>query len=123
MEREQEPVARQVDLPVAGDQLNARPSLAGAPVEVEDVLNSHPKVKAAGVAGIPDPDHGQMVVGLIIPASQGDMPSGEELAAYTSERLADRKVPGKWIFVDRLPLTPMAKIDRKALAEMALGEK
>lgn len=82
-------------------------------------MEAHPKVRACGVAGIPDGKHGQAVMALIVPREKMDPPGMEELAAFANERLAERKVPLRWAFVDEIPLTPMAKIDRKALGAMA----
>ncbi len=93
-----------------------------APVEIEDVLNSHPKVKASGAAGVPDGDHGQAVTAFIVPVDMDDPSTVEELEAFTRKLLADRKVPSRWRLVGSIPLTPMAKIDRKALARMAEGK-
>ncbi len=93
-----------------------------APVEVEDVLDAHPKVRASGATGVPDGDHGQAVMALVVPASPDDPPTVEELEEFTRERLSDRKVPRRWRFVDHIPLTPMDKIDRKALAQLAAEE-
>jgi len=42
-----------------------------------------------------------------------------EVAAFAEERLAERKVPRRWALADEISLTPMAKIDRKALAAIA----
>jgi acyl-coenzyme A synthetase/AMP-(fatty) acid ligase len=72
-----------------------------------------------GAVGIPDGAHGQAVLALIVPREKEDPPNMEELAAFAEERLAERKVPRRWALVDEIPLTPMAKIDRKALAAMA----
>lgn len=92
-----------------------------APGEVEDVINSHPKVRASGVTGVADGVHGQAVAALVVPVSADDPPTPEELDAFVRQRLADRKVPAKWVFVESIPLTPMSKIDRKALALLAGG--
>lgn len=90
-----------------------------SPVEVEDFLNSHPKVKISGVVGIPDEKMGQAVMALVVPRSAQNPPSEQELTEYAQASLADRKVPGRWALVKEMPLTPMSKIDRKALAKVA----
>ena len=90
-----------------------------APAEVEETMEAHPMVRACGVVGVADGKHGQAVMALIVPQNEGDRPSVEEMTAFAKERLAERKVPLRWAFVDEIPLTPMAKIDRKALDAMA----
>jgi non-ribosomal peptide synthetase component E (peptide arylation enzyme) len=44
-------------------------------------------------------------------------PTLERLRAYGAERLARYKLPEDLTFLDALPLTPMDKVDRRALAQ------
>ena len=90
-----------------------------APAEVESAMESHPKVKACGVTGIPDGMHGEAVLAFIVPTSTDEPPNEKELASFAQDNLAVRKVPQRWVIVDDIPLTPMAKIDRKALKQMS----
>ncbi len=87
-----------------------------APGEVEDVLNAHPDVELSGVVGSPDPRLGAIVHAFIqLKPDLSNPPSTDDLAAFTSERLAAYKVPDRWTFVDDLPKNEVGKIDRHAL--------
>lgn len=94
-----------------------------APAQVEDVINAHPQVKQSGVTGLPDERFGQKVTALIAPQDAADPPDFQELQAWIGQKLADRKVPEVWFLVDQIPLTKMAKIDRQALAALALEKE
>ncbi|CAN5812306.1 acyl-CoA synthetase [soil metagenome] len=88
------------------------------PVEVEQVLNTHPQVAQAAVTGCSAPVIGEIGVALVVPADPGAPPSLADLRAYVSAHLADYKAPDDVVLVDQLPLTPMLKLDRRALREL-----
>ncbi len=91
------------------------------PVEVENVLTSHPQVAMAAGIGVPDPVLGEVGRYYIVP--QGDVaPSPDELNAYCMERLADYKVPREYVFAKALPLTPVGKIQKAVLSQAVSGE-
>jgi acyl-CoA synthetase (AMP-forming)/AMP-acid ligase II len=86
------------------------------PVEVENLLNKHPKVAMAAGIGIPDPVMGEVGRYYII-SSPGQAASEEELKAYCSQHLADYKVPKQIVFCASLPLTPVGKVMKAKLRE------
>jgi acyl-CoA synthetase (AMP-forming)/AMP-acid ligase II len=88
------------------------------PAEVEAVLGSHPGVAGAAVVGGPDPVLGEIGVAFVVPAP-GAVPTLEELRAWCSARLADYKSPDRLRPMAELPLTPMGKVDKRALSELA----
>ncbi len=82
------------------------------PIEVEEVLRTHPAVSDAGVVGVPDPDLGERV-GAVVVASEPV--TAEELLRHCASHLATYKVPEYLEFADELPVTAMGKPDRPGL--------
>ena len=83
------------------------------PRDVEEALLEHPAVAAAGVVGRPDELHGEEVVAFVELAS--DDVSGDDLVAFCKERIGGYKYPREVHVLPSLPLTPVGKLDRKAL--------
>jgi acyl-CoA synthetase (AMP-forming)/AMP-acid ligase II len=91
------------------------------PAEVEATLTEHPAIARAAVVGAPDPDLGEIGVAFVV-AEQGaphDTLDRDSLRAWCRERIADYKAPDRVVVTDHLPLTPMEKIDKRALGERA----
>lgn len=86
--------------------------------EVEEVLYSHPRVKAAGVIGVPDPAVGARIKAAVVlqPEARGQV-SEEEIRRYCEERLAPYKVPRLIEFRGELPKTDVGKVSRRELRE------
>jgi long-chain acyl-CoA synthetase len=89
------------------------------PGEVEDVLRSCPGVLEAAVVGVPDDDHGEEVVALIVPAQEGALDS-EAVKAFARERLAAYKYPRHIVLVKDLPRGPTGKISKREIDRAAL---
>ncbi len=86
------------------------------PVEVEDVLRSHPDVQEAGVAGVTSPRTGETVVAWIVP-EPGRTPDPAALAAHCAHGLARYKCPTRYEIVADLPRNPAGKLLRRALPD------
>lgn len=91
------------------------------PREVEEVLDSHQDVFAAGVVGEQDDMRGESVVAFV-EAEQGKSPDPEALRVWCRERLAGYKVPRRVVVIDALPRNPTGKVMRRALAERVKAE-
>ncbi|MBN1256028.1 MAG: long-chain-fatty-acid--CoA ligase [Deltaproteobacteria bacterium] len=87
-----------------------------SPEEVEEVLNSHPKIEESVVIGIPDPEFGEQPVSYVV-LKEGETASTEEIIEFCRERLAPFKRPRNVMFIDSLPRNPLGKILRKKLRE------
>jgi long-chain acyl-CoA synthetase len=87
------------------------------PRDVEDALMEHPAVAMAGVVGRPDPQRGEEVVAFVA-LRPGQRATGEELVAFTRDRLAAYKYPREVRILPSFPLTLVGKADRKALRAM-----
>jgi fatty-acyl-CoA synthase len=84
------------------------------PREVEDALASHPAVAQAAVFGTPDAKWGEAVKAVVV-LRPGQQASADELTALVRERKGALHAPKQVVFVSQLPLTPLGKIDKKAL--------
>jgi long-chain acyl-CoA synthetase len=89
------------------------------PREVEDVLCSCPGVREAAVVGVPDDEHGEEVVALVVPAQQGAL-DPEAVKAFARERLAAYKYPRHVVVVTELPRGPTGKIAKREIDRTAL---
>jgi long-chain acyl-CoA synthetase len=85
------------------------------PRDVEDALLEHPGVAAAGVVGRPDERRGEEVVAFVSLNARCDDVSADELVAWARERIGGYRYPREVHIIDSVPLTPVGKLDRKAL--------
>ncbi|MGE2736306.1 class I adenylate-forming enzyme family protein [Mycolicibacterium vaccae] len=83
-----------------------------SPVEVEEVLTTHPAVTEAGVAGVPDDRWGEAVAAWVVVQCPVDI---DDLLAHCRERLAPFKCPKRITTVEHLPRNAMGKIQRNRL--------
>ncbi|MEA2516331.1 MAG: long-chain acyl-CoA synthetase [Actinomycetota bacterium] len=82
------------------------------PLEVENVLVTHPSVSEALVYGVTHEEWGQEGRALVVPAPNQPL-DGEMLRAWARERLAGFKCPHLIEIVDDLPRTPTGKVHRR----------
>lgn len=89
-----------------------------APLEVEEVLLSHPAVEQAYVVGIPDPRKEEILVAVVV-AKPGRAADPAALRALCRDALAAYKVPQEIHVMRRedLPLTSTGKVQKFRLAE------
>jgi len=89
--------------------------------ELEEELLRHPDVVEAAVFGLPDDDLGEIVCAALVLAPAAERPPKlKEVTAFLRERgLARFKHPDRLWIVDRLPLTGVGKVDKRALADAA----
>lgn len=93
------------------------------PRAVEDVLNEHPSVLEAGVAGIPHPEKdGQEALKAWVVVKPGETLTAEDLIGFASEKLARYEVPTRIEFVTQLPRSTVGKILRRELVQQELSE-
>jgi acyl-CoA synthetase (AMP-forming)/AMP-acid ligase II len=84
------------------------------PAELEAVLVSHPKVKDAGVIGVPMDDGGESPKACVVAE---DGLEADELMAYVAERVAPYKRVREIEFVEEVPKSASGKILRRVLRE------
>jgi acyl-CoA synthetase (AMP-forming)/AMP-acid ligase II len=85
------------------------------PLEVENVLVTHPAVAAAGVVGVPDQRLGEIVAAFVVPMDPECSPHADELRLFARSVLAGYKVPQYIYFVPELPLNSAGKVVRTML--------
>ena len=68
--------------------------------------------------GRPDPLMGEVGVAVVVPRDAAAALSLDDLRTFGAATLARHKLPEDLLVVDSLPLTPMEKLDRRALAAM-----
>jgi 2-furoate---CoA ligase len=84
------------------------------PEEVENVLARSPLVRRVAVAGLPEARLGAKVVAFVEPA--GPEASADALEAFcTQSSLARFKRPRAYVFVERIPQSPVGKVLRREL--------
>jgi acyl-CoA synthetase (AMP-forming)/AMP-acid ligase II len=105
------------------------------PVQVEEVLGSHPGVQDSVVVGLPDDHWGAKVVAYVVrrdaPATVDGVPAGDgavtadELDRHclASPALSDFMRPRAYAFVDSVPVTATGKKIHYRLAEQAVGDR
>ncbi|MCI3946712.1 long-chain fatty acid--CoA ligase [Pseudomonas syringae] len=87
------------------------------PNEIEDVVMAHPKVASCACIGVPDERSGEAVKLFVVPRDSGV--SVEELKTFCKENFTAYKVPKQIVLRDSLPMTPVGKILRRALRDLA----
>lgn len=90
------------------------------PVEVETALRSHPDVRDCIVAGIPDPQRGEIVAALVV--VNGGSATAEDLQQHVRTISAPYKYPRFVHFVDELPRTTTGKPARGTARELLAAE-
>jgi acetyl-CoA synthetase len=102
------------------DTLNVAGKRLG-PAEVESVLASHPAVSESAAVGVPDPVKGEAIWCVVV-RKPGAAVTADELTALVGEHLGRSFAPSRVVFADELPKTRSAKIVRRAVRAVALGE-
>ena len=87
-----------------------------APAELEDVLIEHPHVHEVAVVGIEDPQWGQAIVAVVVPAAGVD-PDPNELREYVRKFLRGSRTPDRVVFRDELPTNATGKLLRRELID------
>ena len=95
------------------------------PRELEDVISAHPSVAMVQVIGVPDERWGESVKAVVV-LKPGVAPSDElayELKNKVKEAKGSVQTPKSVDFVDKIPLSPLGKPDKKALRAQYWGDQ
>ena len=92
-------------------------------VEVENVIQTHPKVVSAALVAMPDEVMGERACVFTVLSDKEDEITLEELGSFIKGKgLSAYKIPERIEFIESMPLVSDAKIDKKVLKSM-LEEK
>jgi acyl-CoA synthetase (AMP-forming)/AMP-acid ligase II len=86
------------------------------PHEVEEILESHPKVEHACVIGVPDETWGSTVRAIIVPY-EGEQLTQGEIIEWCRDKMTGFKRPKTVVFAEELPLSPVGKVMRAQVKE------
>jgi len=105
-----------VELVGRSKELITRGGTKVSPLELDELLASHPAVAAALTVGIPDPVMGERIHVLIVPREHQKLEEAA-LRRWVSERVEKFKLPDVYHFSSSLPTGRTGKVDRGALRE------
>jgi long-chain acyl-CoA synthetase len=85
------------------------------PVEIEEIIQKHPKVHDIAVIGTPDKRLGELVTAIIEP-KPGEVLTEEEMTSFCERNLPRYKRPRRIIFA-QVPRSPTGKVEKPKLRE------
>lgn len=91
------------------------------PVEIENYLYRHPKIRDVQVVGVPDDHYGEVLAAWIIPKKDETL-TEEEVKQFCKDHIAHYKVPKYYRFVEEYPMTITGKIQKFKIVEMMKEE-
>jgi o-succinylbenzoate---CoA ligase len=91
------------------------------PAEVEAALGGCPGVREAAVVGRPDPEWGEVVTAVVVPADPSAPPLLADVRAHVRARLPGYAAPAALVLVPEIAMLPSGKPDRAALRAMTAG--
>lgn len=87
------------------------------PVEIENLLLTHPKVAAAAIVRMPDPIMGEKGCACIVHQPGQKFTFDEMTSFLRAKKIAPYKLPERLEVMDSLPLVGGQKVDKKALEQ------
>ena len=91
------------------------------PVEIENYLYRHPKIRDVQIIGVPDERYGEVLAAWIIPKNPDSL-TEEEVRHFCQEHIAHYKVPTYYRFVSEYPMTITGKIQKYKMVELMKAE-
>jgi len=92
-----------------------------SPVEIENVLFSHPRIANVAVVGMPDRRLGERVCAFVV-LTRGESLELDEVQRWMAQAgVTKTKWPQRVEVVTELPITPSGKVKKFRLREMLVG--
>ena len=88
--------------------------------DIEAAITRHPRVRKAAVLLREDVPGQKYLAAYIVPV-EAESIDAAQLRGFLEERLPEYMLPPAFVFLESLPLTPNAKLDRKALPAPVLA--
>ena len=88
-----------------------------APLEIDNLLLRHPKIREAAAVGVPDRIYGEEVIAYVAVKS-GESLSEADVKSWCADELPAFKAPKRILFMDDLPKSDRGKVRRDDLREM-----
>ena len=86
------------------------------PVEIENYLYRHPKIRDVQVVGVPDKKFGEVLAAWIIPKKDSHL-TEQDIRDFCRDHIAHYKVPTYMKFVEEFPMTVTGKIQKFKIVE------
>ncbi|XP_045770492.1 luciferin 4-monooxygenase-like [Maniola jurtina] len=93
------------------------------PLEVEELISTHPGVKEVCVVGINDPLEGQKAVACIVRNEECHVTAQDIKDLVASKLSKNKELRGGVVFLDHLPLTSSGKLARSKVLQLVTGMK
>ncbi|SFR05729.1 Acyl-CoA synthetase (AMP-forming)/AMP-acid ligase II [Desulfoscipio geothermicus DSM 3669] len=87
------------------------------PQEIEEVLLEHPDVLEAAVVGVEIADWETEIVAFIVSQNPSLAPGDIKNYLQQCDKLAGFKMPGEYVFIDKLPRVTTGKVQKRLLAK------
>ena len=84
------------------------------PIEIDEVIQKHPKVLEVAVVGVPDEVWGESLKAVVV-LKEGEKATEEEIKKFCEGKLAKYKIPRCVEFTSSLPKTPGGKIQKSVI--------
>ena len=85
--------------------------------EIEKLISSHPEVALVAVVPMPDPEMGERACAYIQPRPGVELDFNTIIAFLKDNKVSVLQLPERIEFMDKIPLTPTGKLDKRALVE------
>ena len=100
-----------------------RGAMTIAPVEIEDLLRTHPAIKDVAVVPMPDPILGERACAFVIPANKREEIVFEEIISFLRAKgLTTFKLPERLEIIDAFPMIGDQKVLKSKLVEIVTNK-